>query len=85
MLVTRIKINFELFNEILIRNMNNNTNTTLFVRDDELLYFNGDIYKPKNSFFHNNIWMVLTFLIQGIGVLMNSYLVSMLSIVFENI
>lgn len=63
--------------------MVNNINTTIYLREDELLYFNGDNYQPSNSFFHHNLWMYLTFLIQGIGVLMNTYLVSILFIVLK--
>ena len=85
MVLNELKKHFEWFNENQNRNMNDNTNTSFFFRDDELLYFSGDIYKPNSTIFHDNIWMVLTFLIQGIGVLMNSYLVSTLLITSEQI
>ena len=55
--------------------MINKSNTTFYLSEDELLYFNGHSYQPSNKFFHHNLWMYLTFLIQMIGVLMNSYLV----------
>ena len=55
--------------------MINKSITTFYFKEYELLYFNGENYQPSNTFFHHNIWMYLTFLIQGIGVLMNSYLV----------
>jgi hypothetical protein len=56
--------------------MGNETNTSIEPVENELLYFSGNIYQPKNVYFHNNPWMYATFSIQGIGVLMNSYLVS---------
>ena len=56
--------------------MVNEVNTSTGRVDDELLYFSGNIYQPENEYFHYNLWMYATFSIQGVGVLMNSYLVS---------
>ena len=56
--------------------MNDYKNISTRLTYDEFVYFNGNIYQASNTFFHHNHWMYATFLIQGIGVVMNGYLVS---------
>ena len=46
------------------------------ITKNELLYFSGSVFRPKNEYFENNAIMYGTFAMQGIGVVINSYLVS---------
>ena len=45
--------------------------------NNELLYFSGSVFRPKNEYFQNNAFMYGTFIMQGIGVVINGYLVSL--------
>ena len=73
---------FELEMEFEVSNMHdhvlNSTDVSNNSTKDELLfqYFSGTIYQPTNPFFQNNAMMYGTFFMQGIGVFLNSYLVS---------